>query len=312
LAHVLFALQNAGAFHTRFPSAPCLSGTMMRHRSASMPVAVYGSAPLGGRQSARRHSVQAGDFQGGAGDFKILCFGDSLTAGFHAGGRAFEPYGNTLSDELRSSGSSCRVSVCGLSGLTAGEMVQNMSNPTVWDVVGQPGQGLAVLLQSSPDLVIIMAGTNDIGKGMGPKAILGDLAALHAECHARGVPTVALAPSTVASGPSRLGRDTLARLLQTWSRATPGCIAYLDMEDLVDHSGRTFWDSDGLHLSAMGSRALGHRLLPHIKSIVDKGRAGEFPQAVAQIGVVEPSHRRREPSRRPGAWRPSAPMRSFA
>eukprot|EP00438_Fugacium_kawagutii_P006864 Skav205279 [mRNA] locus=scaffold1690:62118:65879:+ [translate_table: standard] len=35
---------------------------------------------------------------------KILCYGDSLTAGFFAGGLKFDPYGRTMSEVLASGG----------------------------------------------------------------------------------------------------------------------------------------------------------------------------------------------------------------
>jgi len=188
-----------------------------------------------------------------------------MTAGYYAAGKGFEPYGRTLKRELLSSGTDSKVAVCGMCGLTAREMVQHMQNPAVRDVTGYSFKGLALHLRSKPDLVVIMAGTNDIGRGFAPKAILKDIAALHAECHRNGVATVAVAASTVASGPSRLCRDHLAKLLERWASATPGCRAFLDMEELVSHGGRALWDGDGLHLSPAGSRALGQRLVPHIK-----------------------------------------------
>merc|ERR1712064_40185 len=97
--------------------------------------------------------------------------------------------------------------------------------------------------------------------GVSPHAILADVVRLHKACHARGIPTVALAPSTVAHGPSTLGRQQLASLLRKWAKTTPSVVACIDMMELIPHHGPSpHWDFDDLHLSAGGSRALGRRL----------------------------------------------------
>jgi lysophospholipase L1-like esterase len=218
--------------------------------------------------SGRRHSAHAETLEGGD-SFKILCFGDSITAGFHSGGRCFEPYGRTMGGAMRSSGCDVSVLVNGLSGLTAREMVAKAKHPAVPDCTGKVGKGLEVLLNQKPDLVIIMAGTNDLGMGVNPQAILADVVRLHKACHAQGIRTVALAPSTVAQGPSTLGRQQLASLLRKWAKTTPAVVACMDMMDLVPHNGPSpHWDMDDLHLSARGSRALGRRLSDQLKHLV--------------------------------------------
>jgi lysophospholipase L1-like esterase len=224
--------------------------------------------------SGRRHSAHAETLEGGD-SFKILCFGDSITAGFHSGGRCFEPYGRTMGGAMRSSGCDVSVLVNGLSGLTAREMVAKAKHPAVPDCTGKVGKGLEVLLNQKPDLVIIMAGTNDLGMGVSPQAILADVARLHKACHARGIPTVALAPSTVAQGPSTLGRQQLASLLRKWAKSTPSVVACIDMMELIPHHGPSpHWDFDGLHLSAGGSRALGRRLSDKLVHLVEDRTSG--------------------------------------
>mmetsp|Transcript_23138 Transcript_23138/g.60799 ORF Transcript_23138/g.60799 Transcript_23138/m.60799 type:complete len:263 (-) Transcript_23138:289-1077(-) len=224
--------------------------------------------PLG-----RRHSAQ-GETPESRSSFKILCFGDSITAGFHSGGMCFEPYGRTMGGEMRNSGCDVTVLVNGLSGLTAREMVTTAPHPAVPDCTGKVGKGLDVLLNQKPDLVIIMTGTNDLGMGVSPQAILADVVRLHQACHARGIPTVALAPSTVAQGPSTLGRQQLASLLRKWAKTTPSVVACMDMMDLVPHHGPSpHWDMDDLHLSARGSRALGRRLSDKLKHLVQQRAA---------------------------------------
>lgn len=125
---------------------------------------------------------------------KILCYGDSLTAGFFAGGLKFDPYGRSMSEVLASAGIDAQVSVCGHSGCTTREMLEAAESDLA-DVVGCTGNGLCkILAEQDFDLVIIMSGTNDMGKGTHSDAIVEDLSQLHAICHRQGVPTLALAP----------------------------------------------------------------------------------------------------------------------
>ena len=54
--------------------------------------------------------------------------------------------------------------VCGLSGLTAEELVDGMDDEDIRDSTGRIGRGLQlVLAERGPfDLVLLMAGTNDL------------------------------------------------------------------------------------------------------------------------------------------------------
>lgn len=100
-----------------------------------------------------------------------------------------------MSEVLASAGLAIEVSVCGHSGRTTREMLEAAERPDLEDVVGCRGAGLQrILAQRRYDLVIIMSGTNDMGRGTCSQTILEDLAQLHAVCHQQGVPTLALAP----------------------------------------------------------------------------------------------------------------------
>eukprot|EP00971_Amphidinium_carterae_P169184 3352074-Amphidinium_carterae.1 len=135
---------------------------------------------------------------------RILCFGDSNTAGFHSGGCGYEPYASTLATQLAQYGWNCSVQQEGLSGLTAQTMVAKGNNSHIMDIAGLPHKGLSLYLQHDmPDIVLIMAGTNDLGQGQAPEEILRNVIHLHQQCHAVGVATVAIAPPTISSGPLR-------------------------------------------------------------------------------------------------------------
>mmetsp|Transcript_11522 Transcript_11522/g.26733 ORF Transcript_11522/g.26733 Transcript_11522/m.26733 type:complete len:362 (+) Transcript_11522:132-1217(+) len=194
---------------------------------------------------------------------RILCYGDSLTAGFYNGGRCFEPYGQTLSQELGCiQGDACDVRVCGLSGKTAMELVHGLESPGMTDITGNVGKGLSRLLaEEGPyDLVIIMLGTNDLGQGHSPETILNSISQMHAACHRHGIPTVAMAPPTIDHGATRSGRNQLASLLAGWTKATQGVVAFVDCEEFCPRHDRALWEPDQLHLSPHGSQALGRRM----------------------------------------------------
>mmetsp|Transcript_36228 Transcript_36228/g.96252 ORF Transcript_36228/g.96252 Transcript_36228/m.96252 type:complete len:600 (-) Transcript_36228:184-1983(-) len=223
---------------------------------------------------------------------KILCFGDSLTSGFHNEGCNFEPYSWTLEWVLRSMGLNCKVVAVGLNGLTAGEMVQRMFDPAIQDVTGAIGKGLGCLLQEKPDMVVIMAGTNDLGRFISPQVTCGELALLHGECHRQGTPTVAIAPSTTSSGPSVAGRTQLASLLTTWTQSASSVKIFRDLADLVPHpSPGPLWEPDDIHLSPAGSRQLGIGLAPLIYQVFQDGLAAQPTRLEPQLASGKVSSR---------------------
>ena len=80
--------------------------------------------------------------------------------------------------------------------------------PAIRDITGRPGTGLEYHLQrAAQDLVIIMLGTNDIGRGSPAEHILDFVTSIHEVAHDRGIPTIAVAPSTVRQGQPRTTRS---------------------------------------------------------------------------------------------------------
>eukprot|EP00437_Effrenium_voratum_P011038 CAMPEP_0181419612 /NCGR_PEP_ID=MMETSP1110-20121109/12162_1 /TAXON_ID=174948 /ORGANISM="Symbiodinium sp., Strain CCMP421" /LENGTH=260 /DNA_ID=CAMNT_0023542631 /DNA_START=61 /DNA_END=840 /DNA_ORIENTATION=- len=192
--------------------------------------------------------------------WRILCYGDSLTAGFFAGGMKFEPYGRTMSEVLSAGGYPCEVSVCGHSGCTTRDMLDARQTELA-DVVA----GLSRILDAKPyDLVIIMSGTNDMGRGTCSSTIVEDLSHLHAVCHDRGVPTMVLAPPPApAYGQMQeVQRQYLCQQLRHFASCSTSVCAFLDPADLVSTANGQLWEGDGLHFAPNGSQALGLGLAP--------------------------------------------------
>jgi len=212
---------------------------------------------------------------------RILCYGDSNTAGFCAGGRNFVPYGHSLSKGLAAVGSPCEVSLCGLNGLCGDELAAKLDSPAIKDTCGFFGKGLARIMseEGHQDLVIIMVGTNDLGKGASPESIMPHVRTLHAACHDQRVPTIALAPPVILSGPSRIARPRFARLLADFKNATQGVVGFFDVETMCSRSAWSgFWESDQLHFSPAGSRELGRLLAPKVSKLLCAGGASAWSE----------------------------------
>ena len=87
--------------------------------------------------------------------FKIQCYGDSLTAGLTE--YEFHPYSISLQEELIKLGVNAEVLSTGLSGWTSDQLAESIHSPSY---------GLASILNTQQfDLVISLAGTNDLGGG---------------------------------------------------------------------------------------------------------------------------------------------------
>jgi len=140
-------------------------------------------------------------------------------------------------------------------------MVATSHKPVVLDIMGRPHKGLDVRLLDEPDLVIIMAGTNDLAKGFSPEETMTAVAQLHEKCHMLGIKTVAVAPPAVVQHNIMRSREKLAGLLQRWSQSRAGRVAlFIDAEHMVPRSHSHYWEPDGLHFSPAGSREFGRRL----------------------------------------------------
>src|SRR5919199_1487125 len=92
----------------------------------------------------------------------IICFGVSLTAGYQSPtpGQPFvreTPYGGFLQELL---GSRAQVAVSGICGELTGEMVLRFRRD---------------VLQHAPGYVVILGGTNDLGRSARPEEIMRNL-----------------------------------------------------------------------------------------------------------------------------------------
>lgn len=213
---------------------------------------------------------------------RILCYGDSLTAGYYDGGRRFSPYGKALEGALTSLGFQCEVSINGLSGHRADQMVAELNSPVCQDICGKFGKGLAHILDNDGhfDLVILMAGTNDFGFNSNLKSIQNYICGLHDACHVRGVPTVVLAAPCNTPN-MRIG---LSQMLRQWANSQNQVLNFFDPEEVIPRHKPSYWEPDRVHFTPSGSRTLGLYLAPAIAQILQGlGQRPEGPTQVPQV-----------------------------
>jgi len=196
----------------------------------------------------------------------IVCFGDSLTAGYQSPcpanptGRE-TPYGLFLQEWL---GENVPVSVSGICGELTAEMGARFRSD---------------VLARRPRYVVILGGTNDLGWNGAPEEIMRNLLKMYEAARAEGVVPV---PVTVPSirldlegggGDAKAfldrhlaGRDRLNALIQRYAEAKSlTCIDLFtatsepDSRQLAER-----YSNDGIHLTTMGYRLLASLLFDQV------------------------------------------------
>ena len=196
----------------------------------------------------------------------IVCFGDSLTAGFQSptadNPQGIEtPYGRFL-QEL--TGPAVRVSVSGICGELTGEMAMRFRS---------------AVLAHQPTHVVILGGTNDLGWNALPADIMRNLLKMYELAAAAGIKPV---PVTVPS--IRVGDDLRSEEGRRWfvehldrRRQLNGLILrYAALKQLAafDLFAATAepetqqlaaeYSNDGLHLTTAGYRLVAERLYKEV------------------------------------------------
>lgn len=200
----------------------------------------------------------------------VICFGDSLTAGFQsptsenpAGEET--PYGHFLQDML---GGVVQVRISGICGELTGEMVMRFRRD---------------VLDHKPGYVPILGGTNDLGWNASPMEIMRNLVNMYEQALAAGgVPIPVTVPSIRVedSEGSREGQewvaDHLARRQQLNERiqeyAASKNIVWVDLFAATadPHSGQLAeaYSNDGIHLSTAGYRLFAEEVTQVLKPLL--------------------------------------------
>jgi acyl-CoA thioesterase-1 len=196
----------------------------------------------------------------------IVCFGDSLTAGFQSptadNPHGIEtPYGRFL-QEL--TGPAVRVSVSGICGELTGEMTRRFR--------------LAVLAHQ-PTHVVILGGTNDLGWNALPEDIMRNLLKMYELAAAAGIKPVPVTVPSIRVGDdlrSEEGCRWFAAHLDRRHQLNTLILRYAESKRLVafDLFAATAepetqqlaarYSNDGLHLTTAGYRLVAERLYQEV------------------------------------------------
>ena len=193
---------------------------------------------------------------------RVLAFGDSLTAG--TSGNELFPYAPSLEQALQRTNTSVRHR--GMPGWTTQMMLDHLDDDRT---------GLRQAIQrGQPDIVILMAGTNDLGHGASVETITDNLVQLHTICFDNGVArtiAIAIPPSgyqsrvpNAADTVRLINSNLLERASETDSRIT-----YVPFPFAFEQGGEN-WYADTLHFSETGYRVLGQSLAPVVDKILQE------------------------------------------
>ncbi|OQW31761.1 MAG: hypothetical protein A4E19_00090 [Nitrospira sp. SG-bin1] len=186
----------------------------------------------------------------------VICFGDSLTAGFQSPGRnnpsgRATPYGQFLQALLAKA---AQVRISGICGELTGGMVMRFRRD---------------VLDHQPGYVPILGGTNDLGWNASPSDIMHNLVTMYDQTLTTGgLPIPVTVPSIRVedTSASREGqgwvaehlarRNRLNQLIQEYSGSKG--LAYVDLFTVTaePESGQlaAMYSNDGIHLTTAGYR----------------------------------------------------------
>ena len=207
---------------------------------------------------------------GGRGSKKrVLCFGDSLTAGYRKA-KESTPYGTQLRERL---GEKYEVVVSGVPGETTGEMVVRIE-----EVIKKAKEGGGRMF----DLAVVLGGTNDVARKVPAEEVMANLTAIHQALHAEGCKTIALGipqhyQMFMHGGYFAQVRDTINESLEKLSLSVHAIRAqqmtFLTLDPRLPYFDPTtttpselhsdLWD-DGIHFSEKGYTQLGTCVADHI------------------------------------------------
>lgn len=190
----------------------------------------------------------------------VICFGDSLTAGFQSPTRdnptgAETPYGRFLQSSL---GDAAEVRTSGTCGELTSEMVMRFQRD---------------VLSHAPAYVPILGGTNDLGWNASPSEIMRNLVTMYEQALAMGsLPIPVTIPSIRVEDGSGSGegrewvaghlarRHELNRLIQDYADSKG--IGHVDLLTATaePESGQlaSIYSNDGIHLTTAGYQLFAH------------------------------------------------------
>mmetsp|Transcript_15722 Transcript_15722/g.23818 ORF Transcript_15722/g.23818 Transcript_15722/m.23818 type:complete len:246 (+) Transcript_15722:106-843(+) len=192
----------------------------------------------------------------------ILCFGDSITTGMSPPNSELFPFALYLEHAMQQT-HNVKVHNLGLPGFTANQMIN--------DIDGEHGLRKTLKTGDSIDVVIIMAGTNDLMYTVEVNTVIDSITSLHRVCHDEGVRyTVAIGiPPSVhqSSNPEISNRaQTINDALSHYCASDPNTLFVPFPFEFQLESD--LWANDGIHFSPKGYQVLGESLFPLLQKLL--------------------------------------------
>ena len=192
---------------------------------------------------------------------RILCFGASITAGFHHFGLSHHPYAIRLEERLKQS----------LPSSTPIEIeVDGLSGDSVID--GEYFDRLEPRCENEEyDWIIVQGGGNDLGFGRTPQAIYTELQKIWKSARDKGWKVLALTV-TETSDRSKAGRARYSALNDLVSQHKEDDFYVADVERAIpwpaeEQEQKRIWD-DGLHFKKVGYDMMGDAIAQRLLDIM--------------------------------------------
>ena len=196
----------------------------------------------------------------------IICFGDSLTAGFQSPSAEYPngqetPYGGFLQEWV---GPSVEVRISGICGELTGEMAMRFRRD---------------VLEHRPRHVVVLGGTNDLGWNAAPADIMRNLVKMYELARGSEITPVPVTVPSVRVDMTGAGQDARAWLEQHVERrrvlnglirdyAVAKRLAWVDLftSTAEPETGQLAarYSNDGLHLTTAGYRLLARLLFDQV------------------------------------------------
>ena len=200
-------------------------------------------------------------------ELKILAFGDSLTKGYIQSG-VYHPYTLKLNQHLKNDNLSYIVDDNGLNGEKTDTMISRLKD---------------ILNTTKYEMVIIFAGTNDLGWKVDPVTIIENIEKIHKVALEKNLRTMAvtLPINIFEKGESysirrkqvNEGIINLTKMNKNMNLCNSEGRIPCNLEDVIfsnedeDDNKNEYW-SDGLHLSSKGYDLLGDLIYNDLKQLL--------------------------------------------
>jgi lysophospholipase L1-like esterase len=261
-----------------------LKDTIMGFRACVLPsnirsivllsLVMYGVLSSFGRQNMTKipHAVEAlSTVTTTTPTRRIFCFGDSLTAGTSPPGNQNYPYAPHLEASLnRRNSKNGAVAVVvrhlGYPGYTSEHLLEDA------DDEGGLRTMIRRIQDPSPSLVILLAGTNDLGYRRSVEDIVKSITSLHQLCYQEGTPhTIAI--GIPPSGYQHSFKEAAECVSQVNQKLQAFCESNNNKATFVPFPfewapNDDNWSSDGLHFSSKGYQVLGESLGPVVERMI--------------------------------------------